>query len=168
MTDTTKYAAGRALEPPSTEDGNRCAPDDVALLERIRAGDERACEALVRQHIGRMLAVARRFLRTEEDSADAVLADQRLAGTLVASPDACEQFDVFRGTPVPVFGARGLHRAARRVLAGTLHMQEFRDQPGTPGQRRPATEQVTQQGQAWPVHEGHRREVEAQAVRRAR
>src|SRR6516225_8505504 len=53
-------------------DRNRCAPDDVALLERIRAGDERACEALVRQHGGRMLAVARRFLRTEEDSADAV------------------------------------------------------------------------------------------------
>src|SRR5262249_34035765 len=36
------------------------------------AGDERACEALVRQHGGRMLVVARRFLRTEEDSADAV------------------------------------------------------------------------------------------------
>ena len=72
MTDTTKYAAGCALEPPSTEDGNRCAPDDVALLERIRAGDERACEALVRLHGGRMLAVARRFLRTEEDSGDAV------------------------------------------------------------------------------------------------
>src|SRR4029077_4578014 len=72
MTDTTKYAAGCALESPSTEDRNRCAPDDVALLERIRAGDEGACEALVRQHGGRMLAVARRFLRTEEDSADAV------------------------------------------------------------------------------------------------
>jgi len=72
MTDTTRYAAGCAPEPPGTEDRNRCAPDDVALLERIRAGDERACEALVRQHAGRMLAVARRFLRTEEDSADAV------------------------------------------------------------------------------------------------
>jgi RNA polymerase sigma-70 factor (ECF subfamily) len=72
MTDTTKYAAGCALEARSTEDRNRCAPDDVALLERIRAGDEQACEALVRQHGGRMLAVARRFLRTEEDSADAV------------------------------------------------------------------------------------------------
>jgi RNA polymerase sigma-70 factor (ECF subfamily) len=72
MTDTTKQAAGRAPEPPSTEDRNRCAPDEVALLERIRAGDQRACEALVRRHGGRMLAVARRFLRTEEDSADAV------------------------------------------------------------------------------------------------
>src|SRR5262249_28698273 len=72
MTDTSKHAAGCAMEPPSTEDRNRCAPDDVELLARIRAGDERVCEALVRQHGGRMLAVARRFLRTEEDSADAV------------------------------------------------------------------------------------------------
>ena len=72
MTDTSQHAVGRAVEPPSTEDQNGCAPDDLELLARIRAGDERACEALVRQHGGRMLVVARRSLRTEEDSADAV------------------------------------------------------------------------------------------------
>jgi RNA polymerase sigma-70 factor (ECF subfamily) len=72
MTDTSQHAAGCAMEPPSAENRNRCAADDLELLARIRAGDERACEALVRQHGGRMLAVARRFLRTEEDSADAV------------------------------------------------------------------------------------------------
>jgi RNA polymerase sigma-70 factor (ECF subfamily) len=65
MMDTTKHAAAGAKKPPSTE-------NDVELLAHIRAGDERACEELVRQHVGRMLAVARRFLRTEEDSADAV------------------------------------------------------------------------------------------------
>src|SRR6516165_10294598 len=72
MTDITNQAAGRALEPLGTDERNRDAPHDVTLLERIQAGEERACEALVRQHGGRMLAVARRFLRTEEDSADAV------------------------------------------------------------------------------------------------
>jgi RNA polymerase sigma-70 factor, ECF subfamily len=72
MMDTTKHAAGCAMEPPSAEDRNQCASDDVELLERVRAGDECACEALVCRHGGRMLAVARRFLRTEEDSADAV------------------------------------------------------------------------------------------------
>jgi RNA polymerase sigma-70 factor (ECF subfamily) len=46
--------------------------DDARLLARIRDGDECASEAFVRQHAGRMLAVARRFLRSEEDSADAV------------------------------------------------------------------------------------------------
>ncbi len=45
---------------------------EAQLLARVRAGDEEASAALVRQHGGRMLAVARRFLRSEEDSADAV------------------------------------------------------------------------------------------------
>jgi RNA polymerase sigma-70 factor, ECF subfamily len=72
MTDTTKNATGCAMDRPGADDADRSAAQDVALLERIRAGDERACEALVRQYGGRMLAVARRFLRTEEDSADAV------------------------------------------------------------------------------------------------
>lgn len=48
------------------------ASDEARLVERIRHGDESACEALVRLHAGRMLAVARRLLRSEEDSADAV------------------------------------------------------------------------------------------------
>jgi RNA polymerase sigma-70 factor (ECF subfamily) len=47
-------------------------PEDVQLIARILAGDERACETLVRRNAGRMLAVARRFLRLEEDRADAV------------------------------------------------------------------------------------------------
>ena len=72
MTDTTQKLAGCAAEPLGTEGRTACAADDIELVERVRAGDERACEALVRRHGGRMLAVARRFLRTEEDSADAV------------------------------------------------------------------------------------------------
>jgi RNA polymerase sigma-70 factor (ECF subfamily) len=41
-------------------------------LARLRAGDEEACDALVREYGGRMLAVARRMLRCEEDANDAV------------------------------------------------------------------------------------------------
>jgi RNA polymerase sigma-70 factor (ECF subfamily) len=72
MTDSTENLAGCEAVTVGTENRNACAADDVELLERVRAGDDRACEALVRRHGGRMLAVARRFLRTEEDSADAV------------------------------------------------------------------------------------------------
>jgi RNA polymerase sigma-70 factor (ECF subfamily) len=72
MTDSTNNVAGCAGRTLGSEDRNAGSPDVVQLLERVRTGDERACEALVRLHGGRMLAVARRFLRTEEDSADAV------------------------------------------------------------------------------------------------
>jgi RNA polymerase sigma-70 factor (ECF subfamily) len=45
---------------------------DAELLARLRAGDEAAYEALVRTETRRLLAVARRLLRNEEDAQDAV------------------------------------------------------------------------------------------------
>jgi RNA polymerase sigma-70 factor (ECF subfamily) len=45
---------------------------DAILVDRIQRGDQRACEALVRKFGGRMLAVARRFFRNEDDANDAV------------------------------------------------------------------------------------------------
>lgn len=42
------------------------------LIERLRAGDPPAYEEIVRLHGGRMLATARRLLRSEEDARDAV------------------------------------------------------------------------------------------------
>lgn len=42
------------------------------LLKRLRAGDDEAFEELVELAGGRMLAVARRMLRSEEDARDAV------------------------------------------------------------------------------------------------
>jgi RNA polymerase sigma-70 factor, ECF subfamily len=52
------------------------APDqpgsDALLLERLRSGDEAAFEELVRANGGRLLAVARRLLRDDEDARDAV------------------------------------------------------------------------------------------------
>jgi RNA polymerase sigma-70 factor (ECF subfamily) len=63
---------GTAVDLPGTENRSTCSSEEMELRERIWAGDEGACEELVRRHAGRMLAVARRFLRSEEDSADAV------------------------------------------------------------------------------------------------
>jgi RNA polymerase sigma-70 factor, ECF subfamily len=42
------------------------------LIRRRRAGDDEAFETMVRQYGGRMLIVARRFLRVEQDARDAV------------------------------------------------------------------------------------------------
>lgn len=47
-------------------------PDEAALLEGLRAGDDDAYETLLRTYSGRMLAVARRFLTSKEDARDAV------------------------------------------------------------------------------------------------
>jgi RNA polymerase sigma-70 factor (ECF subfamily) len=46
--------------------------DETNMLSSIRKGDERAYAEFVRRYYGRMLAVARRFVRCEEDAADAV------------------------------------------------------------------------------------------------
>ena len=46
--------------------------DESDLLSRIRAGDQRAFEDLVRTHGPRMLAVARRFLHCDADAHDAL------------------------------------------------------------------------------------------------
>ncbi len=57
--------------PPSAVPGPG-EDDEADLVARVRAGDEGACETLVRRHGGAMLSCARRFLRCNEDSADAV------------------------------------------------------------------------------------------------
>lgn len=59
--------AGRARET-SPEARER----DRALLERLRAGEDDAFRELVEANTGPMLAVARRFLRNEDDARDAV------------------------------------------------------------------------------------------------
>ncbi len=46
--------------------------DERGLLQGLRAGDEMAFETLVRLFGGRMLSVARRFMRNEEDARDVV------------------------------------------------------------------------------------------------
>ncbi len=48
------------------------AGDQEALVAALRAGDADAYETLVRSEMGRMLSVARRYLRSEDDARDAV------------------------------------------------------------------------------------------------
>lgn len=52
--------------------GTDAVADEAALLAGLRAGDDAAYTTLVRTHTGRLLAVARRYLRNEEDAQDAV------------------------------------------------------------------------------------------------
>jgi len=46
--------------------------DETALVARLRAGNEAAFEQVVRQYGGRLLAVARRIVGTEEEARDVV------------------------------------------------------------------------------------------------
>ncbi len=61
MLEARMWAEGQG-EPGSESD----------LILRLKRGDEGAFERVVREHGGRLLAVARRFLRDEEEARDAV------------------------------------------------------------------------------------------------
>lgn len=64
-----RLARGRRVQPGSRAGATS---EEAVLVERVRRGDQAACEQLVRQAGGAMLAVARRLLRNEEDARDAV------------------------------------------------------------------------------------------------
>jgi RNA polymerase sigma-70 factor (ECF subfamily) len=58
---------------PKTNEGQHMAnPQDASLLEALQQGDERAFAELVRANTGRMLAVARRILKSDEEAHDAM------------------------------------------------------------------------------------------------
>jgi RNA polymerase sigma-70 factor, ECF subfamily len=46
--------------------------DEADLLAQVQMGDQCACECLVRQYAGQLLAVANRYVENEHDAADAV------------------------------------------------------------------------------------------------
>ena len=68
--DTIRVSKSRGTPPARTDQTEWSG--ERPLLARLQTGDEEACERLVREHTGRLLAVARRYLRQEEDARDAV------------------------------------------------------------------------------------------------
>jgi RNA polymerase sigma-70 factor (ECF subfamily) len=65
----------RCSAPVASKPRGRAAaarPDESALVQKLRAGDEHAFELVVRTYGGTLLATARRLLRNEEDARDAV------------------------------------------------------------------------------------------------
>jgi RNA polymerase sigma-70 factor (ECF subfamily) len=58
--------------PGTPPEGREDQGTERSLVSLLRSGDEAAFERLVRDHGGRLLSVARRFLRDEEESRDAV------------------------------------------------------------------------------------------------
>ncbi len=63
---TSNSTLARAVDPHDD------AGELAALIARIRSGDEASSTEFVRRYGGRMLAVARRLMRAEDDAADAV------------------------------------------------------------------------------------------------
>lgn len=66
--ETTRFAP----DAPAALDREAPFASEIELVAKLRGGDEDACETLVRTQTGRLLAVARRYLRREEDARDAV------------------------------------------------------------------------------------------------
>jgi len=60
------------VPPDVAPDVGDADAEERALLAGLRARDEASYEKLVRSHTPRLLGVARRFLRSEEDARDAV------------------------------------------------------------------------------------------------
>ena len=68
MTETPKRRRSSAIPAAASS----AAGSEANLLDLLRAGDEVACETVVRDHMTRLLAVARRYMRNADDARDAV------------------------------------------------------------------------------------------------
>jgi RNA polymerase sigma-70 factor (ECF subfamily) len=89
-----------------------------ALVSLLRSGDEAAFERLVRDHGGRLLSVARRFLRDEEEARDAV------QDCFLSAYRALDRFD--QGSRLSTW----LHRIV--INACLMRLRTRRRKPETP------------------------------------
>jgi RNA polymerase sigma-70 factor (ECF subfamily) len=58
--------------PPFTRAPDISTPDEITLIVRVKAGDQDACRRLVELYRPRMMTVARRYMRCEDDCNDAI------------------------------------------------------------------------------------------------
>jgi RNA polymerase sigma-70 factor (ECF subfamily) len=72
LSGPTPSGSSRPARKPSAPTPVAAAHPDAALLARLRAGDEAAFSELVRRESGKLLAVARRILRSDDEAQDAV------------------------------------------------------------------------------------------------
>ncbi len=71
LTELLQVHTGGEKGAPESAHANE-QTGEAQLIEGLRRGDDDAFEQLVRQYGGRLLAIARRMLRNEEDARDAV------------------------------------------------------------------------------------------------
>ena len=67
-----RFASGEIVTRTETQTRSDPALGDAALIERLRAGDERTFEALVDRHHATMLAIARTYVKTRADAEEVV------------------------------------------------------------------------------------------------
>jgi RNA polymerase sigma-70 factor (ECF subfamily) len=97
---------------------SQSAGDDTVLVRRLQAGEEEAFERLVRTHAGPLLAVARRFLGSEDEARDAV------QDAFISAFRSLDQFE--EGARLSTW----LHRIA--VNAALMRLRSHRRRPEDP------------------------------------
>ena len=144
-------ASTSSVDRPAAAGEQAALPNEQDLIRRLKAGEDAAFEELVRTLTGRLLTVARRIARTEQDAEDAVqeaflsafksiLAfDGRSAlstwlhritvnAVLARSRRQGGRADVSLDTLLPTFEASGLHHEKPKAWAAVTDQGEARIQ----------------------------------------
>jgi RNA polymerase sigma-70 factor (ECF subfamily) len=139
------------VDRPAAAGEQTALPNEQDLIRRLKAGEDAAFEELVRALTGRLLAVARRIARTEQDAEDAVQEaflsafksisafDGRSAlstwlhritvnAVLARSRRQGGRADVSLDTLLPTFEASGLHHEKPKAWAAVTDQGEARIQ----------------------------------------
>jgi hypothetical protein len=90
--------------------------EEVELLARLRAGDERAFEALVERHYRTMLAVARTYVKTRE------VAEEVVQEAWIGVLKGLEGFEGRASSRSPAISSRRARGCTRTAMRPTVHL----------------------------------------------